>query len=161
MKNAAKQKGFSLYELLGVMTLIGILSATGLQQYAITLQSFTKMGAIQQFKTDVRRAKLESLAQGGHGVLSESDGNHGYAMGIDYLPYGVSPTIEKQLFVTSFSEHITISLSASLIFDSRGFLIDSTGVPTTAAFSLSYDETEYCTGDIYSSGIVEATCDNE
>lgn len=156
-----KNQGFSLYEVLGVMTILGLLSVTGLQQYAVTLQSFRKMEAIQKFKSDVRRAKLESLAQGGHGALISDSGINGYRMGIDYFPYGSSPAIENELFAASLNERILLSLSAPLIFDSRGFMIDETGVPTSAAFSFSYDGVDYCSGTIYSSGVVEATCDNE
>lgn len=157
IRSRSSEAAFSSIELLVVLTMIAILTYSGTQQYISTLGAFTRMTSINQFQSDIRRARIESITQGGRGIV-ELTSNGGYRMGIDYWPFDSGATIETQLFATTFSSEIEFEASGDMIFNSRGFLVDEGGLPTTVTFNFKFRGGEFCDGFVYSSGIVELSC---
>lgn len=151
------EAAFSSIELLVVLVMLAILTYSGTQQYISTLGAFTRMTSINQFQSDIRRARIESITQGGRGIVA-LDGTGGYRMGIDYWPFDNGVNIETQLFSTVFSSEVEFEATGDMIFNSRGFLVDDDGLPTTVTFSFRFRGEEFCDGFVYSSGIVELSC---
>lgn len=150
--------GFTSIELLVAMVILAILSYSGVNQYMQTLGAFKRMSALNQFESDMRRARIESITQGGRGLVLESGDGHGYRIGIDYFPFASTPIIETQLFASDFGDEIGFDASDEIIFNSRGFLVDETGLPTTITFEFTFRGEPFCNGSIYSSGVLELDC---
>lgn len=158
LNKQSTQGGFTSVELMVVVAMVSILTFTGAQQYLSTLGAFTRMTAISKFQSDVQRARTESIAQGGRGIMIPALTGAGYQMGIDYWPFGSSVAIEKQLFTTDFGNEVGFEASGPIIFNSRGFLVDDAGAPTTITMSFTFRGGQYCAGELYSSGVLEMSC---
>ncbi len=123
-----------------------------------TLGAFKRMDSLNRFESDLRRARIESITQGGRGIVEMNASGHGYQMGIDYWPFNAGSDIEATLFAANFGSEINLNASDTIIFNSRGFLVNQSGVPTTVTFTFSFRGGEFCAGSVFSSGVLELNC---
>lgn len=121
-------------------------------------QMFRQDGALQQFRSDVERARAEAVARGCRATVQISSDGKSYDIGFDYWPFTTASTIEEDYFHASFPEHIEVEVAAPIIFDSRAFYVSATGDPSSTTISLKYDSTTYCVATLYSTGYLSAIC---
>jgi prepilin-type N-terminal cleavage/methylation domain-containing protein len=152
------ERGFSILELCVVMAILAILAAIAVPDYSEVSGSFNRQASVSQVEFDLRRARAEALAAGTRGVVSIGGGGAQYSFGFDYLPYAEPAAAETEEFRRRLPAKITFSSSVELIFDSRGYLVDEDGNLTSAALSLSFDGTSFCSGTVLSTGTVTLSC---
>ncbi len=151
-------KGFTLLETLVVILLMSLLAAFAAPAASAFNLSFYRRNAVQQVSADLRRAKTEALEQGVHSIFMTSANGSSYTLGFDYLPYQVSPaqdTLELESFLPN---NTSITASRTLIFDSRGFLVDQNGSPTNATLVISGNGAAFCSLTINAIGSITTSC---
>ena len=147
--------GFSVLELLVVMTIFALLTTLALPQFVSLESTFARSDSLQRVEFDLRRAKSEALAAGARTVVSFDDRGQGYSIGFDYLPFNDPPAADEIFLNETLPSTISLnSESSTIIFDSRGFLIDDAGSPTTVDISLVENGAEYGTASISATGAI-------
>jgi len=149
------EHGASIIEILASVSILTTMIATGVPQTTALWETFEGSKAVKQFVINVRRARIESLTAGTRGVLKVDVDADGFSFGIDAAPYSNPALSDYSVFRENLGESITLNTSDTLIFDSRGFLVDVDGDPTTAAFSISVKGDLFASGTISSSGRVD------
>jgi prepilin-type N-terminal cleavage/methylation domain-containing protein len=152
--------GFSLLELLFVMVIFAILTAIARPDLDAMSPSIARADAIKQVSFDLQRAKNEALAEGVRSILSVSGDGKSYSIGIDYLPYNDPPSADEVTLGEQLPANVTMGASQTVIFDSRGFLIDDAGAGTTASVNLSLKDAQFCTFDISAAGVLNVQTSN-
>jgi len=150
------EKGFTLIEIAAVLTLLIILTLASVQTLISMRGSFDRHNASKQFQFDLRRAQAATLAEGTRGVIDLTSASSTYTYGYDRLPYSqVSITADEDVFITNLPLGVTIQTDTPIIIDSRGFLIDDDGDPTTVSVEFFHNGSSYDTATIYTSGLIE------
>ena len=131
-----KIAAFSILELLVAMSIASILMGTamiGLQDITLSLN---KSDAKAQVRSHLRLAQVQSVNEGGRGVLLLAADGLSYSFGYDYITDGydttspVSYDASALQWTKNLPNLIKISLSKEVIFDSKGRVIDSFGAIT-------------------------------
>ncbi|MCB0333338.1 MAG: GspH/FimT family protein [Bdellovibrionales bacterium] len=154
----SRSGGFSILEMMVTVAIASLLAAAAIPQYVELQNSFERSMFIQQLDNDIRRARSEAQAQGMRGILAVSEEGTEYSIGTDGLPTSESATPDTIVLTRDLGSRNTVSLSDSIIFDGRGFLVDSDGEPTTITVTLSRDGEEFCSGSVYPVGAFIYTC---
>lgn len=152
------QRGFSVVELVVTLGVAGILIGTAVPSMEALVNSFARSDAIQQLQFDLNAAKSLALAEGATAVFAWTDGGGGYNVGLDYFPTQNPPVIEEIKFARNIQSSVTVGFSANIVFDSRGFVIDSYGQPTSASVMLYSDGSTICEGTLSPIGILSLSC---
>ena len=113
--------------------------------------SFSRGAAISQFSSDVSRARAETLRAGARGVLAVAQDGRSYSFGLDYEPYSQTPQADSIMFQSELPGDITV-VASDVMFDSRGYAINSSGVPVNIDFSMESNDSEFIDGKILSLG---------
>lgn len=149
------QRGFSLIELLIVLSIISIVSGYFVLNFFNLNAAVEKSDVLQQFEYDLRRARAEAAGEGARGILKLAANGHSYTVGIDRPPYSSAPIqADTVLYTRKIPTHFTLTLGQTIVFDSRGFLIDTNGNMTTVAYSLSGSEVTSISGQVTALGAV-------
>ena len=165
-KKLRRIHGFTLVELLAVLTVLGVLIAVAQPWLAEMKASFDRKNARQGFEVDLRRARAQALSKGVRVIISLAPDAKSYTVGSDVLPYDtVSGNYDTVLFVTNLPEHVTLGFSGAgtdatkLIFTSRGFLSDIAGNRNTSQkiATLSYQGVSFATATVYPVGVASFT----
>jgi len=149
MKRQIKlQNGFSLIEMLVVMSIAGILLAVAVPQLYNMKASYNRLNARSYFMQDVKRAQAESITQGCRGIMVIASDAESYSFGCDYLSYDTTtdPTYDKLSFKRNLPSNIKIASTGPIIFNSRGQAIDIDYIISNLTISF----TEYTSGGGYS-----------
>lgn len=131
------QKGFTLLELMVVLSLTAILSVVGVSQLATMNSNAENSMAAQLFSTDIMRAKFEASSRGCRVIVKQAANGLSYTIGPDCSPYSAVPTADSILTIRFLPTNMLLSMPVPIIFDSRGFHIDVNGALTTTSATLS------------------------
>lgn len=150
--------GFSVLEMIVSLVVVSLLIAVAAPQRAALQASFYRNNGVNQIEYDLRRARSEASARGAQGIVSIAADGRSYTVGIDVLPFSSPPVADQQLFARSLESGIEISAGSTLIFDSRGYLVDQYGELTSQAVEVSYEEETFCSGTLFPTGNLELDC---
>lgn len=147
-------KGFSLTEIMVTLGLSMIFLMFAIPDYSQMSEAVNRRAAREVIDADIARARGTAIAEGARSIITISALNTGYTVGVDYLPYNNPPAADSLVFATQLPETVEISVSDTLVFDSRGYLVDATGTPTTQVLTLSQNGTMYQSGTVFSAGML-------
>jgi prepilin-type N-terminal cleavage/methylation domain-containing protein len=117
--------GFTLVEMLIVLTIIGIGFATAVPRMQGVLHESALQGALNRLATDIAITRVRAVRASTRAVLVVNATGTGYSVIVD--PTG-TPTTYKTVTFASDYNGLTISpVNTSLVFDSRGMLVGGTG----------------------------------
>ncbi len=138
--NNNNNNGFSLLDLMVAVSIASILGAIGIINYSESSISLNKISVISDFDQDIRLAQLQSVNEGGRGILNIAANGESYSFGYDYLAYDAAApiTYDTLVFTTNLPEFITIASDVTIIFDSKGRLINEFGTYNSANITV-YD----------------------
>lgn len=148
------EKGFSLIEVMVTLALATILLLFAIPDYTEMSEAVNRRAAREIIDADVARARGTAIAEGARAVITVSALNSGYTVGVDYLPYNNPPAADDLVFATQLPDNVELSVSDTLVFDSRGYLVDSAGVPTSQVVTLTQGASVFQTGIVYSAGML-------
>lgn len=150
----ASQSGFSILELLVAMMILVVISSVAFANAPEVMRSFKQNNLRREFEFVLRRAKSEAAQEGTRTILAFENAGASYSVGFDYLPYN-DPVAADEVFLSrAFGDDFTISSDQTIIFDSRGYLVDETG-QLTQTFLTLYQQGQYLvTGQIFSTGFL-------
>jgi Tfp pilus assembly protein FimT len=151
-----QQSGVSLLEILFTLFIITLASAIAGVNMPSIIRSFNRSAAVQSLTSDIVRARNEATKEGTRIVFSVAGDAKSYTVGYDYIPYSSPAAIDSG--ATSFKQvlpnQVTLSASQTIIFNSRGYLVDVNGQLTTTTVTLSYRGVSFKTATIYPTGHV-------
>ena len=149
-----EQHGFSLFESLITVLLITVVTATAVLNFPEISRSFNHQNTRELFRADLRRVKDEAAKAGARGIITVATDKKSYSYGLDYSPYSaaVPPAMDQTIGRRNLASGFTITSPASIYFNSRGILVNSSGSVSTVAISMSDSEGTYFAGTIYSTG---------
>jgi type II secretory pathway pseudopilin PulG len=156
--NCCREAGFSIFETVVVMAVVATFLSIGMHHFDDSASAFRRSESQRQFEADVRRARQEAVAKGSRVALIMEGGNTYYSVGFDYLPYEGAATVEETAFRTSLPDGITLTLSAPILFDSRGMLIQPDGSPTTIVGTFGQGGSTYCAATLFPNGAISMAC---
>lgn len=148
----SEEAGQSLLELLVVLAITFLLACVGVPGFAELKQSISRNSARNQINFDLSRTRAEAMAKGARAIMRFNETGSGYTVGLDYYPYASSPMIEQTLFVSTLPGNVSLSGVQDLIFDSRGYLIDTAGSPVDLNIYLNDLAGCFLTATIYPIG---------
>lgn len=117
------------------MVVISLVGTAGVLSYKRLTDSYRQYAGRVQFQADLARAKSEALNEGARSVVRFNETGSGYTVGIDFHPFNDPPAIEETLVSRDFPQSIIATPQNDIIFDSRGFSVDSTGYPTSVTLT--------------------------
>lgn len=150
----AAASGFTMLEMVTTLFLLAIVTAVGILNFQPFRDSFRRHTTRQNLDFDIHRAREEAVKAGARGILTVNSGGTSYTVGLDVYPFNSTGTIETTLFTRNLPHNFTLSASQSIIFDSRGFLIDASGAVTNTTLTLSDHGTQYLSGTVYPTAYV-------
>lgn len=146
--------GFSTLDILVTLAITAAFAIAAIPQYQALSASFARDSAVKQVEYDIRRAKAEAVSRSVRGVLEVDAGGETYTVGVDLVPFSDPPSIDQVLIEGSLPHTTSISTDNDrLVFDSRGFLIDTFGDPVTGIVNFSQNDELYAIGTIYATGV--------
>lgn len=151
-KNKQTEKGFTLFELLVAMSIFAIMLATALPNLSEVFNSFERNSFLSQVVADLSEARALSLSKGARGVFSISEDGSSYSFGIDTLELNDPPSADTILFNRNFSSKNSLSASSTILFSSRGYLVDEYGELVNININLARNNEQFCSGTIYTVG---------
>jgi prepilin-type N-terminal cleavage/methylation domain-containing protein len=149
------ERGFSLLEVLTALAISSILALTAVLNVPEVMESFKRSEARQQLFYDIKRARNEASASGARTVMRIDGSGTSYAVGLDRFPFSSTMSMDSQLFLRELPNRITLNQSQTLVFDPRGYLIDSAGDLTTTTLTLSSVGTDFYSANVYPTGYID------
>ena len=153
VETSTHNAGFSLIELMVALGLMGILAAIFSLNFDTIYQNSTQSRVEDVLKADIRRAQAEAQSQGGRVIVATTDSSH-YTIGVDLFPYSNAGVADTILKTRSLSNGITVNVGGSIIFDPRGFVIDTAGTLTTASVTLQHSGATYFSKTLNQAGVM-------
>lgn len=147
-------RGMTIIELMATMAIMFSIGAAGTLSYTALTGSFKESASRNQFESDLNRAKNEALNQGTRVVVQMNDSGTSYTVGLDFLPFDDPAAIETTLFTRDLPSPVAISPATDLIFDSRAFSIDSTGLPASATLYLQDGGVNFSRFEVAVTGVI-------
>ena len=139
-----KATGFSLAEVMFVVTIIGLLAGLAFPRMGQTWDQFAVRGAADQFRSAHQKARTTAVRYGGVAELHINTSTEQFWVQIDttFLGSGVMDTIGA---VIDLSEsQVDLRATRSLIcFDARGLVANGGGgCPTTGALGVGFSRND-------------------
>ncbi len=146
--------GFTVLEVLVVLTLIAIVTGVGIPAFTGLSSAFDRANARAYILQDLKRAQAESITKGCRGIVSIDADNTGYSFGCDYLTYDVAatPSADEVSFRRNLPTGITVAATSNLIFNSRGQAIDANYILNNVTLTLT--DSQSGTANNFASGIL-------
>jgi len=137
----SRQRGFSLIEMMVALFIVGILLAIATPNYVDMSRSFSKSNVRIQLLQDLRRGQATTVSEGCRGVFSFSSDGRSYSFGCDYLPYSEAnpPVADSLRFTKELAKGFSVSADATILFNSKGQVIDSDGVLDSRSLQVNLD----------------------
>lgn len=148
-------RGFTILELLVVMTLFAILAFIGLPSLSELSDSMNRANARSYLHQDLKRAQAETITQGCRGIVKIAPDGASYYFGCDYLDYdtAASPTPDKLIFTRYLPNRITVSSSGPVILNSRGQTVDINDIMTSLTLTLYESSQQFAQGTLTGTGV--------
>ena len=150
----SRAAGMTLLEVLVVLALLGITTASmagGLVEWRASLN---RKEARSFLEFDIKRMRSEATGRGSRVLLTINEAGTAYEVGVDYAPFSDPPAQDLLLFTRVLPRDITIASAQTLMFDSRGFLVDSGGTPATAGVSVNEHDEPFFVAQVFPTGYI-------
>ncbi len=151
----SRYQGYTVFELVITLALIGLILAGLTPKLSQLLNSMDRNKAIQQVEFDLRRARIEAVSQGVRSIVNIQSDGKAYTVGLDYVPFSSTNTADSTLLTAKLPNKITISCSEPLIFNSRGFLVNTEGNPVSRTIAIKSNDVPFGAATISPSGAYE------
>lgn len=149
------QRGVTMLEVLVALALSAVISASMLPQFSAVKSSYNRNDARQQLAFDLRRLMSRARKDGAQGAMTISADGRQYTLGLDHFPYSSPPNIDTVILTRTLPNAITVTSTAQVLFDSRGFLIDNQGSLTTLTLALQSSGNAYYSATLYPTGFLD------
>lgn len=150
----SKQNGFTLIEMMATVSLLGILMLVAVPEAISMYNSVNRNSARKSVISSVNQAKSIAQREGAIAIYETLDGGTTYRLGVDRFPYSTPPVIEEVISTGKFPVSLSVPLISKVFFDSRGYLVDSSGSLTTKSFSLKENSSSVTSFTVYASGMI-------
>ena len=153
----SSENGFTVLEMLVAFAITLIVVSTALPRVQALLAVMNRSNAEVQIMQHIRWLQAKSVEEGCHGIFQISSDNKSYSLGCDYVTYSTSATPAADTVFESYylPNEITITSDASIIFNTRGQIIDYEGNLNTRTISMYHRGTLFQTGTIRATGFFE------
>ena len=141
--------------LLAAVMLFLVMNSLATPYLAETTASFRRNEARSTIEADLIRARTLAAREGSRAILSISSDKESYSFGFDYAPYSDPPTADSIEFNRNLPSNITVEATQTIIFNSRGMLVDTSATLTTTTMNLLFDERQFSQLSIYPTGAIE------
>lgn len=163
MKRSRKQhirnkRGYTLIELMVCVSIAAACGFGAVIYYPDLMQSYHRLDARTLLIHDIRRAQAEAITAGCRGILTVASDNKSYSYGCDFLSYDttIPPAPDSTLFVRSLPANIIMTNTGTVIFDSRGRAVDTSGIMNTVNVHLidvsGSSSNHFATGTLFGTG---------
>ena len=151
------QHGISMIELLVAMSISVLVTLVAIPYAKDLSDSMNKRSAEIQVQRDLRYAQAMTVEEGCRGIFQISTDQKRYTFGCDYLPYdsNATPTWDTQKFTRSLPKDIKMTSNSTVIFNSRGQVIDTSENLATRTLTLWLRSTSYNVGTLRPTGLFE------
>lgn len=153
------ESGFTLLELLIILSMISIGAAITIPNLSGMSASFNRLNAKSYVVQDLKRAQAHTITQGCRGIVTISASGTSYSYGCDYLAYDTSdpPAADSTTFVRNLPPHTKIATSDTIIFNSRGQAVDADDILSNRTVTF-YDtssgaDESFATGTLLGTGV--------
>jgi type II secretory pathway pseudopilin PulG len=154
-KNTQESSGMTMVEMIASLGIISIVGAIGIVNLPELTGSLDRNNLRHTLELDITRSQADASSMGSRVVFVFSNGGRTYRAGFDNLPYSDPPAIDTNIFTRTLKDSLAITPSQQIIFDSRGFLVNSLGQLTTTTVTVLRNGINTDTLTIYSTGTVE------
>jgi prepilin-type N-terminal cleavage/methylation domain-containing protein len=154
-----KDNGFTIFELVITLSISSILALTAIPKFEEIQASYHRFNSRSFLIQDLRRAQAFTLSEGCRGILTVASDKKRYSFGCDYLTYDTSnpPSPDSVSFEREMPVGITIELSQTIIFNSRGESVDADGIVSSVPISLvdsrAVDSSSFADGTLLGTGL--------
>lgn len=150
------QQGAGILDVVVTMVIFFAAIAIALPDQGGLRDSLNRGIAVKQFQADIRRARSEAVSAGARSVIEISPDGTTYEVGLDYLPYSNPPASDVRSYRVILPLGITLTSTATITFDPRGYSIDgTTGDSAQVNALLQEDGSTYATGTIFAAGFID------
>lgn len=151
------ESGYSLIELLVVLTIASIGIVIAVPDYSGLSEPLNRLNARSVVLQDIKRAQAETITTGCRGILEVINGGRGYQFGCDYLPYDNSPepSSDEVTLTRNLPINISLTTSSKIIFNSRGQSVDSDYIFQNVLVSLQESGDTFDQGTLLGTGVFE------
>jgi prepilin-type N-terminal cleavage/methylation domain-containing protein len=149
------QRGVTLIELLVGFAIFSSLTFLGATRVPSLIRSFTENNMRHEVEFDLRRARAEAASEGARVVFALRADGRGYTFGYDRLPYASPPAVEVVVAARNFGTNYTMTTSGTILFDSRGYLIDESQQLVSRTVELRYRNLAFAMGTIAPTGHID------
>ena len=148
------ERGVTLMDFLVTLSIFLILTSVGVTHLPEFIESFEKKNAKEQVQGDLTLAKVKAVNEGARAILSISSDGSVYTLGLDYLPLSTDspPAVDEVVFTRALPRRVSVSVDQTLIYNTRGMVVDESSDLTTTTLTLNYRDTAFMTLTIYPTG---------
>lgn len=156
MRLKRNELGFTLAEMLVVISLLGLLTMSAAPKFTELSASFDRMNAKSYIIQDLKRAQAESITEGCRGIFAVDADSNGYSFGCDYLSYdtAVPPSADTISFRRQLPSTVRVTVTAPIIFNSRGHAVDPDDILNNVTINLNnVDGVNFAAGTLLGTGV--------
>ncbi len=150
----AQQRGFTIFELLITLAVTATVSSIAVLGLGNIRGSFDKNEARYQLEADLKVLRNSAIESGARSFLIIAAGGASYSAALDYSPYGATPSAEKTLFSRTLPHGVSLSSSATVIVNPKGFTINSSGTISSTSLTLSFHSSPFLSATLYPTGVL-------
>lgn len=152
------EAGFTVVELGVCVTILSVLLLAGIPAVLELRASTERYDGKLQLESAIKRTRAEALSNGARALLRTSRDGESYSIGLDFLPYSSAPSEDTISSFENLPRGVSLALDRALIFNSAGTLIAPNGDAGSVRFSLSQDGHDFCSGTVFSTGLLDMSC---
>ncbi|MCO6430875.1 MAG: type II secretion system protein [Deltaproteobacteria bacterium] len=156
-----RSSAFTMFEFLVVLVVTSIVAYLAIPMFGQINSSMERVNVRKFLLLDLRRAQAESVTHGCRGIFTISSDNRSYSFGCDYLAYdtNVPPSADVITFSRTLPSHTYVTSDRTIIFNSKGQLVDELGFIDSRSITLSDDSDGpmrvFATGSVLGTGLFE------
>lgn len=139
-------------EIIATVAIISLLMAVAIPSFSSLMQAQNKRAARESFEAFLKKAQATAIKSGARYVLTSRVSGSYYTAGTDYPPYNAPVNPDSTAERLNFPKNITVATATRIVFDSRGQLINDSGLPTTSVVTMASNGATFATATLYSTG---------
>jgi Tfp pilus assembly protein FimT len=148
------QNGSTILEVVITLAITSILGLVAMLGFSTIRSSFEKNESRAQLQADLKVLRNSAIERGARAFLLVNQTGTSYSVAFDYPPYSTTPSAEALLFSRALPRGITLSISAVVIVNSKGFTISSDGAVTTSTITLALHSHPFLSATLYPTGVL-------